>query len=420
MAENITILHLSDMQFGIHHRFGAKDTELDSLLNRLCEDLIGLKINPDLIILSGDLTEWALPKEFDDLFLFVDGLSQKLNIPHKRIIMISGNHDINRKKCEHYFDNCELERKEPKEPYFEKWIFYKRFFDKFYAGESDILFTEENPYSLFVIEELKVVVAALNSTMKESHRDGDHYGFVGEEQLRWFRDKLEKYKQQGWFRIAAVHHNVQRGAINDDENLKDAADLKRLLKDSVNLVLHGHTHQADLAWLTQKAPILATGSAGLKQEIRPEGVPNQYQIIKLHAQGLNRYCRAFIATEKKWGWDNTVHNNPAEPFEIEAIAFENINAAFTVKSEFETSPTFITPEIPRLTKKSTKIAILIANPINRNYEYDELLKGFKKLKCEVHHFYLSCDALNNLEDYDYIFIASKWINIVDPEIRTID
>ena len=44
MADNITILHLSDMQFGIHHRFGAKDTEINSLLNRLNDDLSGLEI----------------------------------------------------------------------------------------------------------------------------------------------------------------------------------------------------------------------------------------------------------------------------------------------------------------------------------------------------------------------------------------
>lgn len=419
----ITILHLSDMQFGINHRFGAENTEVDALLSRLHDDLHELEKNdalkPDLIILTGDLTEWGKNAEFEGLFKFVSGLSQKLNISHKRIIMIPGNHDINRMKCQHYFEGCVEEGSEPQKPYWQKWEFFKRFFDKFYSDEPDIQFTEERPYSLFEIEDLKIVVAGLNSTMKESHLEDDHYGWVGEEQLKWFKAKLEDYKQRGWFRIAAVHHNVQRGADCDDENLKDGEDLKRLLKETVNLVLHGHTHQADLAWLTQKAPILATGSTGLKQAVRPEGVPNQYQLIQLQAQQLKRYCRAFIVPQKEWGWDNVIHKTPDQPFQIENIAFENINATFAVDSKpSSVSKSEITLPITR----SKKIAILTANPIDKKYNYNELLKGFRKLKCEVDYFYLSCDALNDLNGYDYIFIVSKLVKnkvvIEDSDLKS--
>jgi 3',5'-cyclic AMP phosphodiesterase CpdA len=409
-ANTITILHLSDMQFGINHRFGAEHTECNSLLQRLHEDLCALEpgLKPDLVVLSGDLTEWANLKEFEDVYQFIDGLSQKCAIPHNRIILIPGNHDINRKKCEIYFENCQLEGDAPKAPYFDKWTFYKRFFDRFYEGEANIQFTEERPYSLFEIAELKVVVAGLNSTLKESHRDTDHYGWVGEEQLKWFKAALEGYKQRGWLRIAAVHHNVQRGAIDDDENLKDAEDLKRLLKDSVNLVLHGHTHQADLAWLTQKSPILATGSAGLKQTARPDGTPNQYQLIQLQAQQLKRYCRAFIVSKKEWGWDNAIHKNPDQPFQIEDITFENINATFAVDST--PAPANKAEPVSQLTG-SKKIAILTANPIDKKYDYSEQLKGFKKLKCTVDYFYLSYDVLHDLDGYDYLIILSKLILI---------
>jgi 3',5'-cyclic AMP phosphodiesterase CpdA len=51
--------------------------------------------------------------------------------------------------------------------------------------------------------ELKLVVAGLNSTMRESHQAEDHYGYLGEAQLRWFADKLAPYRQEGWLRIAA-------------------------------------------------------------------------------------------------------------------------------------------------------------------------------------------------------------------------
>ena len=73
--------------------------------------------------------------------------------------------------------------------------------------------------------ELRVVVAGQNSTMAESHRDDDHYGWVGEHQLKWFADRLAGYRAKGWLRLAAVHHNVVRGAVLDEENLRDADDL---------------------------------------------------------------------------------------------------------------------------------------------------------------------------------------------------
>src|SRR5262249_9724079 len=40
--------------------------------------------------------------------------------------------------------------------------------------------------------DLKLVVAGLNSTMRESHRDDDHYGYLGEAQLRW-RDHFTRW-----------------------------------------------------------------------------------------------------------------------------------------------------------------------------------------------------------------------------------
>ena len=91
--------------------------------------------------------------------------------------------------------------------------------------------------------DLGVVVAGLNSTMAESHLEADHYGWVGEDQLRWFADRLDAYRRQGWLRLAAIHHNVVRGAVLDEENLRDADDLDRWLGGPVvNLLLHGHTH----------------------------------------------------------------------------------------------------------------------------------------------------------------------------------
>ena len=46
-----------------------------------------------------------------------------------------------------------------------------------------------------------------------------HYGYVGEAQLDWFKKRLDEAERNGLLRIGLVHHNVVRGATDDDENL---------------------------------------------------------------------------------------------------------------------------------------------------------------------------------------------------------
>ncbi len=79
--DSITILHVSDMQFGRNHRFGNlaagdPDAELDTLFTRLDDDLKLLAktpgVRPELVVVSGDLAEWGLASEFDDAFAFLD------------------------------------------------------------------------------------------------------------------------------------------------------------------------------------------------------------------------------------------------------------------------------------------------------------------------------------------------------------
>jgi len=332
----LTILHLSDIQFGKHHRFGVDtstlDAQLDTLQARLNEDLNRLKktygLKPDLIIFTGDLAEWGKKQEFDAVLTFIEGVIAAQQLSRDRVVLVPGNHDINRSRCEAYFKECEAEDESPKEPFWPKWKDFKHCFDSFYQDVPAFQFIETQPWTLFELPALKVVVAGLNSTMKESHRDSDHYGWLGEGQLKWFQEQLEVFKQQGWLRIGAIHHNVRRGAKDDDENLHDTDDLKRILSEQVNLLLHGHTHDGMMDWLTNKVPILATGSAALKTEIRPDEVPNQYQLIQISAHGLKRWCRAYSPKQKDWIGDNQAIMGGNDWQQEEEVDFVAVAATF--------------------------------------------------------------------------------------------
>jgi 3',5'-cyclic AMP phosphodiesterase CpdA len=133
------------------------------------------------------------------------------------VVIVPGNHDINRKLCEAYFAQCEGEEQKPVAPYWLKWKHYHWLFQEFYGKEKGVSFTIEEPWTLWEFEDLKLVVAGLNSTMAESHQEGTYYGWVGEAQLRWFADHLAPFRERGWYRLGVVHHNVERGATDDDE-----------------------------------------------------------------------------------------------------------------------------------------------------------------------------------------------------------
>jgi 3',5'-cyclic AMP phosphodiesterase CpdA len=98
----LTLLHLSDTQFGRHHRFGNlnsadPDESFDTLLSRISDDLQalrqGFELTPQAVLLTGDLAEWGKPAEFEEALKFAIGLSEKLAIPRRHFVIIPGNHD---------------------------------------------------------------------------------------------------------------------------------------------------------------------------------------------------------------------------------------------------------------------------------------------------------------------------------------
>lgn len=334
----LTVLHLSDVQFGKDHRFAglrlaAPDAPYQTLLARLVEDLDGLNdeegkpLQPDLIFVTGDLAEWGRKSELDDALAMIQGLSGHLHLPPDRVVLIPGNHDINRPLCEGYFATSRGNEEEPQEPYWAKWGPFVAMFRQFYGDTPGVSFTPNQPWSLFEIPELEVVVAALNSTLKESHRDEDHHGWVGEAQLHWFAEQLKPYRNRGWWRLAAVHHNVRRGPVQDDENLRDGDRFRALLGPLVHAVFHGHTHDGKLDWLNNKVPILATGSAAVLPGARPPEVPNQYQIVRLWPDRIERWARRYVPGQVRWVGDDSASPDGNSWRCEETVAFDLPRAA---------------------------------------------------------------------------------------------
>jgi 3',5'-cyclic AMP phosphodiesterase CpdA len=133
----ITILHISDLQFGCKHRFGRLhsppppgaaplplDDEFNTLSRRLEDDLDLLakqRLSPDLIVVTGDLAECGHAHELRDAFNLLAGLSSHLGLPPDRVAVVPGNHDVNRDLCHAYFSECKGANAEPQPPFVRKW-----------------------------------------------------------------------------------------------------------------------------------------------------------------------------------------------------------------------------------------------------------------------------------------------------------
>ncbi|MEM6325539.1 MAG: pentapeptide repeat-containing protein [Bacteroidota bacterium] len=344
-STGLTVLHISDPQFGRNHRFGRlgegtpADLAFDTLLQRICDDLDGLKeregLRPDLFVMSGDLAEHGKQAEFEDGAAFLIGVADRLGLARDRVIVVPGNHDVNWTASKVYFLEQEEDNQDPVEPYWPKWKRYVNFFDAFYQDVPQAEFTEDQPWSLFTYPELKVVVAGLNSTMAESHLEDDHYGCVGEFQLDWFKRELAQYREEGWFRLGVVHHNLRRGPDYDNENLRDVESLRRILGSSLHAILHGHTHDGKVDWLDRVTPILATGSAALTQKaLQPTGgVPNQYQVLQFRRDGFTRWTRQYAPEQKRWVADPRTSGDGNQWIVSETCDFSDAGAAFPASDE---------------------------------------------------------------------------------------
>jgi formylglycine-generating enzyme required for sulfatase activity/3',5'-cyclic AMP phosphodiesterase CpdA len=308
----IQILHLSDIQYGRHHvdRDGGRkplyaDADYTPQLEKLTADLDIIKnqgVRPELIVVTGDIAEWSRKKEYLAAEKFIGGIAGHLGIDRRFVVMVPGNHDINRNVCksERLAAEEEDERFEP--PYFEKFKYYQAFFEGFYqrAAFPDTIqpyrFIEEKLFVNFYFPEKGIAFVGLNSCIDESEIK-PHYGNIGVAQLKKACAELNQFDPRRQMRrVALMHHNFLKSSKGDPESLIDADELKPiLLKEGFSFILHGHQH-IPRQEVTGKGDhvihILATGSAGLDSETIPE-IARRYQVITIDEARVKVYRRRF-------------------------------------------------------------------------------------------------------------------------------
>lgn len=327
--DSVTVLHVSGPRFG-RGLAGADEPlsapELQSRIWANVTRMVDAGVDePELLVVSGDLTESARPREVEQALAFLTGLRVLLGLESHRLIVVPGAHDVSKAACLSYFARCEARDVQPQEPFFPKLEHYAELFAELYQGLEGPAFDVAQPWTLFAIPELRLAVAGLNSTMAVTHRTEDDYGWIGSAQAAWFAERLRPFEQSGWLRLGVIRHDPTPGGRSaglDPMLLRDAATLDGLLGHRLNVLLHGPGPGGT-----------ATDYLGSGLPTVSAPAPGREEIIRLTPDGLAR----FSFYEKDIG----------EPAERLTRPWQAVGGTFTTATPVEPAPVVPAPELER-------------------------------------------------------------------------
>jgi Icc protein len=197
------------------------------LLETAVNETIGL--NPDLVVIGGDLTAEGYAGEFRTAQRFLDPLFQS----GFTMLVIPGNHDS-------------------------KNVGYLHFRDTF--GVGDVADKGDRVLSLTLPgvdgspDPFRVQVVAIDSS-KPDLAEGE----VGRERYRWIRDQ---FAAEADFKVFVLHHHLVPvpGTGRERNTVWDAGDVLALLAElSVDMVLSGHKHVPHV-WLLDQVLLVTSGT----------------------------------------------------------------------------------------------------------------------------------------------------------------
>ncbi|WP_250285486.1 pentapeptide repeat-containing protein [Frankia sp. CiP1_Cm_nod2] len=307
-AAGVTVLHLPRLRMGRTDMDVARFADL--LATEVEETAAGWGDYPDLVVATGNIAEHGRRSEYEQAVDLFDTLLNRWGLGRSRLAVVPGDRDVNRAACRSYFDSCEADEEEPAVPYWPKWRHFERMFTSFYGPGPAATFAVGQEWTLFPLEDLKIVVAGLNSTIGISHRDGEQQGRIGAAQAHWFAERLADYQRRGWLRIAAVHHNLDLATSSSPEVAVDAAAVLGELSPRLNLLLAGCG--------SQQPPGAGEGCLFLPVPVSAlsEGIAACYQLARIDRKGVDKRLRVLRTGDLRAGgeeqrWTDEPAGQPA-------------------------------------------------------------------------------------------------------------
>lgn len=230
-----TLVHLSDIHFG------KVDYQIVERLKEKIEE-----INPNLVIVSGDLTQRARSHQFIEARDFLDSLP-------KPQIVVPGNHDV------------------------PLYNVFARFFTPL---EKYKKYISENLQPFYRDEEIAVV--GVNTARSLTIKDGR----INEKQVAEIRSKMCELNDK-MLKIVVTHHPFDLPDGFDEDDIVDNADeaMPRIADCGADVFLSGHLHVSHITHTAERYK-LDTGKsalviqAGTATSTRGRGEANSFNLIE--------------------------------------------------------------------------------------------------------------------------------------------
>ena len=195
------ICQISDLHIKTPGKLSYRVVDTSGLLKRCVDHILALKQPPDIVIVTGDLTDFGRPEEYAHLRELLAPLSRP-------VYLIPGNHDHRENMVAAFADHRYL--------------------------------TQNLPFIQYAIEDLPVRILAIDTVIAEQSG-----GELCEQRLGWLAKKLAEAPARPT--IIIMHHPPFKTFIGhmDDIGLANADGLKAIVErhPQVERVLCGHLHR---------------------------------------------------------------------------------------------------------------------------------------------------------------------------------
>ena len=248
-----TLVHLSDLHFG------RVDQELLAPLRELVE-----RIAPDVLVVSGDLTQRARPEQFEEARAFLD------TMPGPQII-VPGNHDISLYNV------------------FRRFVLPLARYKRYITDDLDPVYIDD-----------EIAVLGVNTARSLTIKDGR----VSRRQVEDIRKCLSGLGPS-LTRIIVTHHPFDLPEHFEERDLVNRAPMamKVFAETGVDILLAGHMHASHAGSTAERYEISEYAAlvvqAGTATSTRGRGEVNSFNVIRVEQQKVEI---------DRYGWD-VVHKD---------------------------------------------------------------------------------------------------------------
>lgn len=303
------ILHLSDLHFG-----NLEQAQLWS--NQLAEDLRNeLSISSlDALILSGDIANKSTPEEYESAQIFLKNFCQDFPLKSEQIIIVPGNHDVNRRitdwdktKTAKELENLAYKQKLRKhcnsnelqlglyieessntvwvrdnQKYQERFTNFSNFYESIKSQSYPLEYEQQATIDYFPNK--KLLILGLNSAWQLDHKYTDRASINMNAISNALSEIRRNSEYDNCLKIAVWHHPLNS---TENDRIKDHGFMEQLAKADFRLFLHGHIHKAktdlyryDMSQNGRKMDCICAGTFGAPTRELVLGYPWQYNLLK--------------------------------------------------------------------------------------------------------------------------------------------